>query len=1357
MLSLWIIEAIFMNIKFLEVVLNIASLFAGPLFDRFKPIRRPLDEAYKKALKRWCKNNVIRERIARDKFFHFSSLKDYIVDPNRISDQEIASLLKLWEEEIRKDVQTYQILQSACYSKENWDCNEEENQKLTDIRIELSEGFQRLSTQIENFVKDNIDKKSIAKEYPEIKNYIPRNVREYDSINPINAFFNPSKYVSKPILDYIIEGKEKKFLLYSDAQCGKSTEIAQLAHVLQQSEIYNPVLFKLSRYVSTRSLQEQVNYNNVFSATGVGVILLDGLDEIKDVERNNVIHEIEAISEEFACVYFVISCRSNFETTNNISGFKKLYLDELCYDDVKAYIEKNSDNSQELLNEIVNKQLYDVIYNPFYLHSIIQYFNEKGTLPDNKTIIYDFIIDSCFNADDRRGYNVSKLYTLKSEGFSLLQKMAFCLQCTNKQYFTDQEWFEELKYTKEDLELCSKFSIFKREKDNSYTFIHNAFKEFIIAKQLKGLSFKELKNLVCYCNTDKLALSWYNVIVLLVGLLDKTDKLYDSVMDWLVNNENELLIKCDCHFLGSKTKFDIFINIFNYYNKFQICIPYNLEMPLMKFVGNGKVIPFLLDELRSAKVFNVNTINVLNLLKYANFSILSEEDQEDCREVLFTCLVRFKDQEDSGNYLLKPFSNQCFCDVKIIEAIYAIIKDSKDSGILRSFFRLLVKNDLCDEYADWVLTKGRYIHDYRKKDYIVQVPKGELYDVFKGFTKAKYIGKVLAFFRGKQSYSEEREVKKQLFCNAEKIFKEEIEIVDEIVNVLIKEPINLYGSNDQLVEGLMLYRNFFFNIKKDSCIYDKYLAKLIECHSSGKKAGVDVDSLQDELYGCINVISTLMTNERFEALLSCNELDENDLFVFVSMILDLTFGEFVVTWKSMFEIRFSKFMVPVTDWKKRYQEEFDILFNFKEFKSALERLACESKLFLVDYSNPSLKGINGSVEKFIWRYEKDENKCVDLEMIINLLNEKDFIRYAYGKIYDYICHGQYELNITASQKNLIENMVIEDVQNMSNEDDAKRIISLIKKLDLDIDIKYLLQLLPYSYIEMTTRSENEGRCIMVSSSFLIYLKNKIEKRILDKEIENILKCGSNYSSDLYECLCDYIVDCKVANYYKYLIKLLFLDVDQIPKKRFQCNLIHRVLKLGHDAIDLLLPIHEKLELQSQIFLFKMICQKEELFNFVVAEDIIPKLEKLYCPEKNDEQILSLLMFFGSKKALLDCIEYVKKNKYAFYTQPFSLKNYDLDQVDNILTLLEVGLTQKISLNEPYSIAEVALTALARLALTNMQSRNYIIERVKQIADSDIKYVSLNYRMELWSNRYFEVNNEASSIPQAIQKYEVLYS
>ena len=81
-------------------------------------------------------------------------------------------------------------------------------------------------------------------------------------------------------------------------------------------------------------------------------------------------------------------------------------------------------------------------------------------------------------------------------------------------------------------------------------------------------------------------------------------------------------------------------------------------MPLMKFVGNGKVIPFLLDELRSAKVFNVNTINVLNLLKYANFSILSEEDQEDCREVLFTCLVRFKDQEDSGNYLLKPFSNQ---------------------------------------------------------------------------------------------------------------------------------------------------------------------------------------------------------------------------------------------------------------------------------------------------------------------------------------------------------------------------------------------------------------------------------------------------------------------------------------------------------------------------------------------------------------------------------------------------------------------------------------------------------------------------------------------------------------------------
>lgn len=1362
MLSLPMIRNIFSEMENFELMLSIFGLFSSPLIDLLKPVRQPLEKAYRKALKKWAKNNDIRERIARNKFAHFIHLQDYIISSGRIANQEIASLLQLWEKEIKEDIHTYSKLLTLCNTKENLESSKECNQMLRSIQADQMEGFHRLELQIANLIRSisdgNGSQKYKVQKFSSLPYYISRGVREYASINTIDLFFNPSEYTSKPLLDYIIESKEKKFLLYSDAQCGKSTEISQLAYVLQQSELYNPILFKLARYIPTRSLQEQINYNNVFSEAGIGVILLDGLDEIKDSERSNIIYEIEAMAEEFSHIYFIISCRSNFETTNDILGFKKLYLDELSYKDVVAYIENNCKKSQQLLREIANKQLYDVIYNPFYLHSIVQYFNEKETLPVNKTMIYDFIIDSCFDADNKRGGDrVSRLNSLKSEGFSLLKKLAFCLQCSNKQYFTDVEWFDELKCTREDLELCCKFSIFKREQNNLLSFKHNAFKEFIVAKQLQTLSFDQLMNCICFSGTNKLAPSWYNVIILLVGLLDKNDRIYNSLMDWLINNENELLIKCDTHFLNYNRKFEIFASIFNYYKSLQLIVPYGLKISLMKFAYGGKTTMFLIDEICSIQTYNTSLISALVLLKYADFSVLLEDEQEKSKKVLLACLVKFQNQEDAGDYLLAPFSNHYYCNAEIIKEIYSIIKNSTNRELLCSFFNLLVKSGLCNEYADWVFTKVRYIHNYNKDGYTVIVSKRELYEVFGQFTRAQYISKVLFWLRDKQLYSEERKLKKQLFSNAEIIYKQDREIVDEIVKVLMTEELNSYhDSSDQLFEDLELYRNFFFDNKEDSSLYDKYLSESIKSYSLLRKSQGDIEVLRGKLSSCVKVVSTLMTDERLESLLACDKFSENDLYLFTSWIFNSTFIASNEIWMSKIEARFKKFVMPKRDWKKEYQEAFDILFNFSEFKDVLANLANENEFFPLVRSERrkiSEKGINKSVEDFICSYEEDDEEYVNLKKIISLLDEEVFRQYAYTKMYKYIYQERYELEISEDQKDIIKKWVIGDISDVVNAEGARRPMRLIKRLNLEIDTEYLIHLLPYSYENVTSSSSTR----MISSPFFDYLKIQIKKDTLDSEIERILKYEKDNSAELYLCLGAYVVDSNLAGCYKYLIQLLFCDIDGMLKVSFQIEMIYRILKSGNNSVELLLRVHEKLEFQAQVFLFEKICQKEELFSMVDTEFLITELEKLYTPGENDETILGLLMLCGSKSALLRCIEYVQRNKYAFYDHSFSLKNYGYDQIDHIFMLLKLGLKQDFASNEPFSITKVSLAALERLSLYNIQCRDYIIDRVKQLAASDDKYAYLNYYVLNWYNKYFEVNNENVSIEQAIQRYELLYS
>ncbi|WP_302303883.1 NACHT domain-containing protein [Culturomica massiliensis] len=1349
----------------LSLTLTIIGIAASPVYDTIKNSLSPIDRTYKKALEKWTKNNDIRERTARSKFSHWTLLKDYIISPDRIADKDIKLLLSLWEIELEKDNQARSLI-LCIIAKEELSINTENNTILKNIRDIQVEEFKGLGEKIEGLINEvkSINTSSpqdFSKVIYESKpDYIPRNVYNCIKEKASIPFLNQSQYESKPLLDYLIEDKIKKILLYSDAQCGKSTELNQLAFLLQKSELYNPVVFTLRNYTPTLPLRNQINDNNVFFGKELGVVLLDGLDEVRDTERSNIIHEIEVLSEEFPHLSFIVSCRTNFENTNNIRDFHKLYLEGLSYEAILKYIDDNSNNPLKLRQEIEHKQLYEFIRSPFYLCSLISYFDKEGKLPKNKTEIYDYIIEESFRVDNRRGQDVFRLASRKSEGLLLLKKIAFYLQCTDKQYFTDAEWFQELGCTNENIELCCKFSIFKRDKENLLTFYHNAFKEFLVAKHLINLPFERLIELICYTGTNKLKPSWYNVVVLLVGLLKSEHSLNSNLINWLIENEQEVLVKCDCHFLSQTKKFEIFKSIFNYYKELGILLPYSFRKPLMTFINGRNTSLFLVNEIRLATEFDANLINALSLSEYANFYLLSEDEQKTNIKLLFQCLNKFKDCEDAGSSLFRPYNNQYFKNPESIRELYTIIKDNRNSEILNPFFSLLVDNELCDKYADWVFGKFQHIHNITKNGCTYIVSKDEIYDVLSHLDKSINIGKALdilvkinyyAF-----DYKKSLEVKKQLLSKAEKIYIYEPQTINIVVRALKKEDISSYNHNDSIVENVQLYRQFFINLNEDDRIYNKYLAKSKEIFCQLVQSE-NYRETRLEFKECVKVISTLMTDERLELLLSEQGWKEVNLYSFITWIQESNFVSNNKNWRNKIDCRFAAFKTK-RNFQKEKQDAFDILFNYVDFKNEIVKLSEKYKIFSTDWEDCAKKreeGVNESVIDFICDHEEDEKEFVDIQKILEFFDEKIFDDFAYQKVHEYLYEDRYNIIISAKQKEIIKEWVTLKISNVHLSQEAEQLIFLIIKLKLEIDRANLLNLLKYSYITVNfsnaTNGENNS-CV----SFFEYIESKVDKDLLDVKIEHILKIKEDYSLELHKCLCSYITRNRVVQFYKYLIVLLEWDNDKRFRQSFQIELIHRILALNEEGVELIMSAYKSLESETQIYFWEKICQNKELFTAIGRQCILENTEKLNYPEYPNERVLRILLFCGSGEALIQCIEYIKNKPEAFCYHSFSLENYEYDQVDNIFIILELGLKQKY-MREPYSITETVLYTLERLALKDIQNRDYILSKLRQIAGSDKKYSYLNRTALNWYEKFYEINSEKISIKQAVKKYQYLFA
>lgn len=96
---------------------------------------------------------------------------------------------------------------------------------------------------------------------------------------------------------------------------------------------------------------------------------------------------------------------------------------------------------------------------PFYLSSVVDYFDEKHQIPQTQEKILDYVFAKSLKVKEKEGDTINDL-AYGAEG--LFTVIALTMQFSEKQVLSGQELYEYLKLPKEKISDLTLYTIFKK-------------------------------------------------------------------------------------------------------------------------------------------------------------------------------------------------------------------------------------------------------------------------------------------------------------------------------------------------------------------------------------------------------------------------------------------------------------------------------------------------------------------------------------------------------------------------------------------------------------------------------------------------------------------------------------------------------------------------------------------------------------------------------------------------------------------------------------------------------------------------------------------------------------------------------
>lgn len=133
---------------------------------------------------------------------------------------------------------------------------------------------------------------------------------------------------------------------------------------------------------------------------GRALVLLDGLDEVREEDTDRVLTQIQHLADRFPKNHFVVTCRiAAKEYTSRFEQFTEVEVADFNEEQIKTFVNnwfrcKDADHAEELANTFIeqletHKPIKELATNPLLLTLLCLEFEETLEFPSNRSELYD--------------------------------------------------------------------------------------------------------------------------------------------------------------------------------------------------------------------------------------------------------------------------------------------------------------------------------------------------------------------------------------------------------------------------------------------------------------------------------------------------------------------------------------------------------------------------------------------------------------------------------------------------------------------------------------------------------------------------------------------------------------------------------------------------------------------------------------------------------------------------------------------------------------------------------------------------------------------------------------------------------
>ncbi|WJS94356.1 hypothetical protein NYQ10_19930 [Flavobacterium johnsoniae] len=522
--------------------------------------------------------------------------------------------------------------------------------------------------------------------------------------NDILNFFNENQ--NTLTLLNILKNNNKVILL-GNPGLGKTVELECFANEIwnDKDNEFVPVFRNLKNFTAVNTIENYINL--MFRRFQKVVFILDGIDEITDIQDftsklENFIQKLEIEEREFK---ILLSCRTNVyeKIVKGVYDFKVYYLKDLMYDQSIELLKNKCGDIVDSLN--LNELDVSFLKSPFQVNILANYVNDKKKLPTNNAELWKEYIESRFFIDENEKLKKITLdITLIND---YCKKISLINELMQTNIFGEDDLFKIVKKDSHDFKEFQKNPLIEFQlQTKRWNFEHRNIQEYFASLLISDLEFEDIKKFIFITGTNKTHPLLFNTITFLLNILDHSTSKFKQLIDFLVDNEPELLFRAENDRITEAIRERVFQKYFEdtcIEKTYWIGTDRTFSIEEIARFGDCQInFDYLSNIIKDEERHFRARISALNLISF--FGKISTTKQTWFKAFLIEYLSDNNNSKQIKSSMLHCISRMNICnnDEDYLRKILHVFKDETSKQINVEILNIINEFDYIDLYYDFI-------------------------------------------------------------------------------------------------------------------------------------------------------------------------------------------------------------------------------------------------------------------------------------------------------------------------------------------------------------------------------------------------------------------------------------------------------------------------------------------------------------------------------------------------------------------------------------------------------------------------------------------------------------------------------